>query len=114
MSSKESDAIFSALADPTRRAILGVIGDRADITSGEIAQQFDEVGRTAVSSHLRILRLAGLVTERRDGRYRRYTVTSSPADAVVTFLTSVYKNSLDQLASALEEASTVESREQAG
>ena len=105
MTPSNSDAIFSALADPTRRAILSLIGEHEELTAGEIAGRFDAVGRTAVSSHLRILRLAGLIAERRDGRFRHYSVTSSPADAVVAFLTSVYQNSLDQLASAVQDAS---------
>ena len=105
MAPSDSDAIFSALADPTRRAILSLIGEHEELTAGEIAAHFDSVGRTAVSSHLRILRLAGLAKERRDGRFRHYSVTSSPADAVVAFLTSVYQNSLEQLASAVQGAS---------
>lgn len=104
----DSDAIFSALADPTRRAILSIIGEHEELTAGEIAAHFDSLGRTAVSSHLRILRLAGLVAERRDGRFRHYSVTSTPADAVVAFLTSVYQHSLEQLASVVQGASTPE------
>ena len=102
MAPSDSDAIFSALADPTRRAILSLIGEHEELTAGEIAAHFDSLGRTAVSSHLRILRLAGLAKERRDGRFRHYSVTSTPADAVVAFLTSVYQNSLEQLASAVQ------------
>ena len=108
MAPSDSDAIFSALADPTRRAILSLIGEHEELTAGEIAGHFDSLGRTAVSSHLRILRLAGLVAERRDGRFRHYSVTSTPADAVVAFLTSVYQNSLEQLASAVQGAATSE------
>lgn len=104
MSANESDVVFAALGEPTRRTILSLIGEHGELTAGEIAEQFDGVGRTAVSSHLRILRLAGLVSERRNGRYRHYSVTDSPADAVVGFLTSVYRNSIDQLASAVENA----------
>ena len=104
MSDPTSNATFSALADPTRRAILGLVGEHGELTVGEIAARFDGVGRTAVSSHLRILRLAGLITERRDGRYRHYSLTSTPADTVVAFLASVYQNSLDQLSAALTEA----------
>ena len=104
MTDPASDATFSALADQTRRAILGLIGEHGELTVGEIASRFDGVGRTAVSSHLRILRLAGLITERRDGRYRHYSLTSTPADTVVAFLASVYQNSLEQLADAMNEA----------
>ncbi len=101
----ESDAIFAALADPTRRAILGIIGTEGEATAGDIARQTEGVGRTAVSGHLRVLRLAGLVSERRAGRYRYYSLTASPADAVVAFLTSVYRHSLQDLANAVSEAS---------
>lgn len=100
----DSDAVFSAIADPTRRAILRLLGEHEELTAGEIAQQLDGLGRTAVSSHLRILRLARLVAERREGRYRHYSVTSSPADVMIGFLTSVYQNSLQQLASAMQDA----------
>ena len=103
MSDPDSDAVFSALADPTRRAILAIIGDEGEVTAGDIADRCS-VGRTAVSGHLRVLRLAGLVTERRDGRYRLYSVTTSPADAVVAFLSSVYRNSLGDIVSAADEA----------
>ena len=105
MNTPDSDAVFAALADPTRRAILSLIGEHQELTAGEIAARFDAVGRTAISSHLRILRLAGLIAERRDRQFRHYSVTSSPADAVVTFLTSLYQNSLDQLATAVRDAS---------
>lgn len=104
MKTSESDAVFAALADPTRRAILSLIGEHSELTAGEIAARFDTVGRTAISSHLRILRLAGLIAERRDKQFRHYSVTSSPADAVVRFLTSLYQNSLDDLADAVKHA----------
>lgn len=111
MSGSDSDAVFSALADPTRRAILSIIGAEGEITAGTIAERCEGVGRTAVSGHLRVLRLAGLVAERRDGRFRFYSVTTSPADTVVSFLTSVYQHSLSDLANAVEEA--VDSTERA-
>lgn len=110
MSSFKSDAVFSALADPTRRAVLSIIGDEDEITAGEIAKRCEGIGRTAVSGHLRVLRLAGLVTERRDGRYRLYSVTASPADTVVAFLASVYRHSLGDLANAVQEASDAADR----
>ena len=59
-------------ADPTRRTILDVLraGERS---AGDLADQFP-VSRPAVSRHLRILRRAGLVRERRDMRSRLYTL----------------------------------------
>lgn len=59
------DAVFRALADPTRRRILGLLrGGRR--TVGEIAENF-QTSRPAISKHLRVLRGAGLVVTRREG-----------------------------------------------
>ena len=67
---------FSALADPTRRAILDQLrGGSAPVT--EIAANF-RMSRPAVSKHLRVLREARLVTEKRDGRQRVYELTPGP------------------------------------
>ncbi len=64
------EAALKAIADPRRREILRLV--RADERSaGEIASHFD-VSRPAISQHLRVLRHAGLVTERRDGVRRLY------------------------------------------
>lgn len=61
---------YRLLADPTRRRILRLLagGER---TVSEIVARFD-VTQPAISKHLRALREAGLVHERRDGKYRRY------------------------------------------
>jgi DNA-binding transcriptional ArsR family regulator len=70
-----SDA-FHAVADPTRRAILDQLRNgSAPVT--EIAANF-RMSRPAVSKHLRILREARLVTEKRDGRQRFYELTPGP------------------------------------
>jgi DNA-binding transcriptional ArsR family regulator len=73
MSGDRSGA-FEALADPTRRAILRVLADQGETSAGRIASEVEHVGRTGVSSHLRILRGSGLVKERRVGRYRLYSL----------------------------------------
>jgi DNA-binding transcriptional ArsR family regulator len=70
-----SDA-FHAVADPTRRAILDQLRvGSAAVT--EIAANF-RMSRPAVSKHLRVLREARLVTEKRDGRQRIYELTPGP------------------------------------
>ena len=73
MSANENLA-FDALSDRVRRQILSVLGERGELTVNEIADSIDVVGRTTVSSHLRILRTSSVVTERRDGRRRLYSV----------------------------------------
>jgi DNA-binding transcriptional ArsR family regulator len=70
-----SDA-FHAVSDPTRRAILDRLrGGSAPVT--DIAAGF-RMSRPAVSKHLRILREARLVAEKRDGRNRIYELTPGP------------------------------------
>lgn len=70
-----SDA-FHAVADPTRRAILDQLrAGPAPVT--EIAGSF-RMSRPAVSKHLRVLREARLVSEKRDGRQRVYELTPGP------------------------------------
>lgn len=63
-------AAFSALADPTRRAVLDLLR-RGSLPAGVIARAFP-VSRPAISKHLRLLRRAHLVRERREGRRRLY------------------------------------------
>ena len=104
MATREDDEVFSALADPTRRAILQFIRSSDEPTAGEIADFFPDLGRTAVSSHLRLLRLAHLVEERRDGRYRRYSLGPVRLEAVVRFLAGVYADSLETLQEAVARA----------
>lgn len=63
-------SVFQAIADPTRRQLLEMLGS-GDRTVGELADAFD-VTLSAISQHLRVLRLAGLVSEERQGRRRVY------------------------------------------
>ena len=92
---------FEALADPTRRQILQFLADHDEATAGEIAGQIGTIGRTAVSSHLRILRTAAMVTERRDGRFRCYSLDAhGPVREVLSFLERLLGSSLQPLAAA--------------
>ena len=66
------DAVFRALADANRRRILLVLGGGA-MRVADIAAEFD-VSRPAISKHLAVLKRAGLVTDRKQGRERHYAV----------------------------------------
>ena len=86
-----TDMAFDALADPVRREILAVLAAREECTAGELSTAVHRVGRTAVSSHLRILRMASLVTERRNGRFRYYAVDpTGPAQDVIRLLQELF------------------------
>lgn len=83
---------FDALADPVRREILAVLTARAECSAGELSNAVQRVGRTAVSSHLRVLRMAGLVTERRSGRFRYYSVDGTGhAQDVIRLLHELFR-----------------------
>jgi DNA-binding transcriptional ArsR family regulator len=78
------EATFSALADPTRRAVLDLLR-RGSQPAGQIASAFP-VSRPAISKHLRLLRRAHLVEERREGRHRVYQLNPEPLKAVDSWL----------------------------
>jgi DNA-binding transcriptional ArsR family regulator len=75
--SKRRDA-FSAVADPTRRAILDLLRQRPSLTAGEIAAHFSHMSRPAISRHLGVLRDAGLVHARELGREWHYQLDPGP------------------------------------
>jgi DNA-binding transcriptional ArsR family regulator len=77
---------FQALADPTRRAVLDLLRQGSQ-PAGRIAQSFP-VSRPAISKHLRLLRRAHLVEERRQGRHRFYHLNPQPLKAVDRWLES--------------------------
>jgi DNA-binding transcriptional ArsR family regulator len=79
-----AELTFSALADPTRRAVLDLLR-RGRQPAGQIAQAFP-VSRPAISKHLRLLRRAHLVNEHREGRHRFYHLNPEPLRAVDNWL----------------------------
>ena len=78
---RDETAVFAAVADPRRRQILRTLRE-GERSAGEIARQFD-VSWPAMSRHLRVLREAGLVLERREGRERRYSLSRGRLRGVI-------------------------------
>ena len=76
--------VFAALASPVRRHLLDVLrgGPRP---AGELAAEFD-MARPSVAEHLRVLREAGLVTQRRSGRSQVYQLSAGPLAEVRDWL----------------------------
>ena len=64
------EAVFHALADPTRREILDLLRTE-ERSAGDVAARF-QVSRPAISRHLRVLRSAGLVDQRKNAQWRVY------------------------------------------
>lgn len=102
-----SDLAFDALADPVRREILAVLAERDECSAGELSDAISRVGRTAVSNHLRVLRTAGLISERRTGRFRYYSVDpTGPARDVIRLLQELFQGALDGAKAAAEAATS--------
>ena len=76
--------LFKALNDPTRRAILEMLGEGA-LTAGEIAERFT-FSKPTISHHLDLLRQADLVTSRKQGLYVTYTLNTTILDDVLSWL----------------------------
>ena len=89
-------AVFQAIADPTRRAILDMLLD-GERTVGEIAERFS-VSRPAVSKHLRVLRSARLVRARRAGRQRFCALDPEPLRTIDDWLESYRREWQSRLA----------------
>ena len=79
-----ASAAFSALADPTRRAVLDLLRT-GSLPAGRIARAFP-VSRPAISKHLRILRRARLVRAHRVGRHRFFELNPAPLKSVDRWL----------------------------
>jgi DNA-binding transcriptional ArsR family regulator len=79
------DAVFAALADPTRRAVLQRLLEDGPATATALAPAFP-VSRQAVVKHLGVLGDAGLVTATRDGREVRYAARTEPMVEAASWL----------------------------
>ena len=92
---------LQALGDPTRRSVLEQLrgGPKA---VGEIAARLP-VSRPAVSQHLRVLKEAGLVTERQDGTRRLYRVDPDGLAALREYLEGFWEEALASFKAAAEE-----------
>jgi len=74
--SSQSASVFAAISDPTRRTILDAVRE-GERSAGELAALFP-VSRPAISRHLRVLRQAGLLRERKASRSRLYSLDPLP------------------------------------
>ena len=75
---------FKALSDPTRREILSLL-KQGSMTGGQIGEHFDTSGAT-VSHHLTILRQAGLIEDRKSGKYIYYELNTTVFQEVLSWI----------------------------
>ncbi|KFE66498.1 ArsR/SmtB family transcription factor [Hyalangium minutum] len=104
MASAQLDLTFSALADPTRRAILARLS-RGEASVLELAEPFD-MSLPAISKHLKVLERAGLITRGRDAQRRPCRLQAAPLKAVADWtehFRRAWEESFDRLDEYLQE-----------
>jgi DNA-binding transcriptional ArsR family regulator len=104
MSTELLDRTFAALADPTRRAILERLAS-GEATVGELAEPF-EISQPAVSKHLRVLREAGLISQRRSAQRRPCRLEPERLEEVAAWVEEyrrMWEERLDRLDGYLRE-----------
>ena len=84
----EPGVVFEALADPTRREVLNLVGRHGPVTATELAAQLP-VSRQAVAKHLDALRTAGLVERDKQGRDVRYGLNPNGLDGASAWMEEV-------------------------
>src|SRR5919206_4154317 len=94
-------AVLQALADPRRQAILHLVRD-SERPAGEIAAYFPEVTGPAISQHLKVLREAGLLAERRVGTRRLYRARPEGLRELRAWLRDFWGEALEDLRDAAE------------
>lgn len=85
---------FKALSDKTRREILNLLKDQS-MTAGDIASRFDMTQAT-VSHHLSVLKEAELVTDKKDGKYIYYELSTSVLDDIMTWVLTLKGENEDE------------------
>jgi DNA-binding transcriptional ArsR family regulator len=103
--SDDDDAVFRALADPSRRRLLDLLFASDGRTLGELEGEF-EMTRFGVMKHVRVLEEAGLVVTRKDGRATRHFLNPVPIQLMADRWVDKYRaervTALVDLKSALE------------
>jgi DNA-binding transcriptional ArsR family regulator len=88
------ETVLRAIAEPHRLEIVRLVRSE-ELTAGQIAARF-EVSRPAISQHLRLLRDAGLITERRQGTRRFYRGQPETLAALLVDLELLVENGMDE------------------
>jgi DNA-binding transcriptional ArsR family regulator len=95
------DEALRAIAEPRRRDILWLVRTR-EMAAGEIAAHFS-VTRPAISQHLRVLREAGLIVERREGTFRYYQASQAGLAELRASLAWLWDDGLARLKALAED-----------
>jgi DNA-binding transcriptional ArsR family regulator len=82
--------VFKALADPTRREILRLLG-KGEMTAGQLADRFD-MTKPSMSHHFAVLKEADLVSTRRDGQQIFYALNATVMQEMAAWLWDMFRD----------------------
>ena len=108
---------FAALADPTRRQVLGLLGGQGELTATALADRLP-ISRQAIVKHLTVLDDAGLVAGRRVGREVRYAVRPEALVATARWMAALANDwdrrlaAIKRVAEAAEAAASTKSEKE--
>lgn len=108
----ETRDVYSAVADPTRRKLIRLLADAKELPLYELTAQF-QMGRTAVSKHLSVLKNVQLVLDRKVGRETRYRLNPIPLREIqdwVSYYQQFWINKMGALNRLLEEEQNMEKK----
>ncbi|NNE43146.1 MAG: winged helix-turn-helix transcriptional regulator [Gemmatimonadetes bacterium] len=100
---RELSGVLRAASDPTRRAVLDLLGE-GERSVSELQKSF-RISQPALSQHLRVLREAGLVSQRQEGRFRLYRLEAAALREIhdwVAHYERFWSKKLDRLGDYLE------------
>lgn len=83
-----NNQVFKALADPTRREILRLLA-KGELSAGTLAEKFD-MTKPTVSHHFAVLKEADLIVSRREGQQIIYSLNTTVAQDVLTWLWDLF------------------------
>ena len=104
-----NNQVFKALADPTRREILRLLAS-GEMKAGELSDKFD-MTKPTVSHHFAVLKEADMITSRRDGQQIIYSLNTTVAQDVLTWLWDLFGGTTSNPANGSAASATVATKE---
>lgn len=95
-------SVMRALADPTRRTVFEQLVREGELTVASLTER-NEISQPAISQHLKALREAGLVVERREGRHAYYRCKPQGLEPLADWLGVFWRSRFNRLRHVLEE-----------
>jgi len=83
---------IKALADPVRQKIVILLGEKGEMTSGQVAEAFHPLTHATISHHLQILKAGGALVSRKEGKTAMYAIDAPALTGAMEKFVSIVKN----------------------